>query len=129
VIARTGKPTTLSVRQVASQDEIALLRTELAAPPPVRPAPEDIENMRKDLVSRIEGPLMQAWPAGVASLVSYELGFTPEGTVARIRYTSRTPLDGATEEVLTRVLKAELKTDKLRLVLEREPLPRARRPK
>jgi uncharacterized hydrophobic protein (TIGR00271 family) len=125
VIARTGKQTTISVRQVASQDELALLRAAISAPPPPPPPPpRDLESIRKDLLSRMEQPLKGAWPSDLAMLVSYELGFGSQGIIVRIDYTSRVALDAGTQEVLTRVLRASLKADSLTLVLEREPVSR-----
>jgi uncharacterized hydrophobic protein (TIGR00271 family) len=133
VSARSGKPTTFSVRQVASQEEMDLLRERLAAPPPAPPpAPRDLESIRKDLVARIDAPLKEAWPSDAAPLLGYELGFTPEGMIVHVRYESRTAIDATVQEVLTRVLKARLKTDNLQVVMERQapaPPPRARRSK
>jgi len=67
VIARTGKATTISVRQVASQDELALLRQQMIAPPPP-PPPDGLESMRKELISRLDSPLKESWPAELAPL-------------------------------------------------------------
>ena len=130
MIARTGKPTTISVRQVASQDELALLKAAITAPPPAPPPPpQDLEGIRKDLLSRMEQPLKEAWPADLATLVSYELGFGPQGITVRIHYTSKTALDAGTQEVLTRVLRTKLKADNLELVLERDSPVRSRKAK
>ena len=77
----------------------------------------------------MEEPLKEAWPADSATLVSYELGFGPEGIIARIHYTSAKELDTGAQEVLTRVLKTKLKADNLQLVLERDLPARTRRTK
>ncbi len=128
VIARTGKQTTISVRQVASQDELALLKAAIAAPPPAPPPPpQDLEGIRKDLLSRMEQPLKEAWPADAATLVSYELGFGPQSIGVTIHYTSAKELDTGAQEVLTRVLRNKLKADNLQLVLERDLPPPSRR--
>ncbi|MGH9645304.1 MAG: hypothetical protein ACRD4E_00685, partial [Bryobacteraceae bacterium] len=130
VIARTGKQTTISVRQVASQDELALLKAAIAAPPPAPPPPpQDLEGIRKDLLSRLEPVLKEAWPADSAALVSYELGFGPHGISVTIHYSSAKELDTGAQEVLTRVLKTKLKADNLQLVLERDLPARSRRTK
>jgi uncharacterized hydrophobic protein (TIGR00271 family) len=128
IIQRTGKAAAITVRQVASQEELAVLRERLSQPPPPPPpAPRDLESIRKDLMSRIRGPLQEAWPADFAPLQGYQLGFTPDGIVVTLRYESRKTLDPATGEVLTRVLKTSLKTENLRLELERvPPSPRPR---
>ena len=128
VIARTGKPTNFVVRQVASQDEIALLKAEVSrpapAPPPPPAPPPTLASMREDLLARIEGPLKESWPENLGPLAGYEIGFTPDGTVVRIRYQSRNSIDSAAADVLTQVLKTRLKVDNLQLAMERETPPR-----
>jgi hypothetical protein len=127
VIARTGKATTFSVRQVASQDEIARLRAALT-PPPAPPPPQDLESIRNNLLARME-PLMESWPSDLADLESYELGFGPQGITVTVHYTSRAALDEGTREVLTRVLRKALETEGLEVVLEREPVSRSKKAK
>jgi len=63
---------------------------------------------------------MNIAPADAASLVSYELGFGPQGIGMTIHYTSATVLDPVAQEVLTRILRTKLKADHLQLVLERD---------
>lgn len=123
IIRRTGRNVSFTMRQVASQEELAVLRERLktpstpAAPPPA--LPKDLESMRKEALSRLEGPLKEAWPAEAAPLVGYELSFLPEGIRARLRYESHKPLDATTQEVLARVLRTRLKNETLSLELER----------
>jgi uncharacterized hydrophobic protein (TIGR00271 family) len=125
VLRRTGKEVNFYVRQVASEEELALLREGLRAPPaaPALPPapPPGIATLGKEAIGRMAGPLKQLWPAGAGELSGYELGFTPEETVLHIRYQAEKPLDQATEDVLSKAIAAQLKIDKLRLVLEREP--------
>ena len=122
VIARTGKATSFSIRQVASQDEIALLRAAITAPPPPPPPPpQDLESVRKDVLSRIEEPLKESWPSELASLAGYEIGFTSQGIAVRIRYAARAALDSGAQGVLQKVLRARLHTNNLDVLLEREP--------
>jgi uncharacterized hydrophobic protein (TIGR00271 family) len=123
IIRRTGKDATIIVRQVASQEELALLRDRLRPPAPLPAAPQDIEGMRKEAVARLEGPLKETWPSEAAALTGYELSFAPGGAVVRVRYESRKALDPTVEEVLTRVLRSRLRAQNLRVELLREPPP------
>jgi uncharacterized hydrophobic protein (TIGR00271 family) len=134
LLRRTGKEVRLTVRKVASEEELALLRQQLKRPAPVSPPPpQDLESIRADVVARLERPLKETWPAGAGELLGYEMGFTPEELLVRIRYQSATALDVTAQEILAKVLKSQLKVDKLRLEFEQEkpaPLPkqpRARR--
>jgi uncharacterized hydrophobic protein (TIGR00271 family) len=128
VSQRTGKSSTFTLRQVASQEEIALLKERLRPPPPPPPAPQDLESIRKDLVARLGGPLKQVWPEEAAPLTGFEIGLSEEGAVARIRYESRRPLEASTQEMLTRHLRAALKNETLRVELEQE-LPKRSPPR
>ena len=131
IIARTGKQANISARQVASQQELTMLREQLASPalaPP--PAPQDIESMRKELLSRLEAPLKEAWPAELPPFTEYGLTMTPQGFVVRIAYESRKSLDkraeGVLAQVLAQVLREKLKAQNLSVELERRT-PRALR--
>jgi uncharacterized hydrophobic protein (TIGR00271 family) len=123
LLKRTGKEASIAVQKVAADEELALLRESLrlaASPPP----PRTVEDLRTDMLARIEGPLREVWPSGNAELLAYEVGFTPEDVVVRVRYKSAEPLEPATEAVLANFLRGRIETEKLRLILEREPPPR-----
>jgi hypothetical protein len=84
-----------------------------------------MESMRTDVLDRLGPLLKESWPTDTTPLLGYELGFTPEDVVVRIRYESRKPMDTSAQEVLTKVLERRLQTPKLRLILEQErPSPR-----
>jgi hypothetical protein len=123
LLRRTGKEVTVAVRKVASDEELALLRERFRTPP-APPQPRDLNSMRAELVGRVERPLKEVWPAESAPLVSYEVGFTPEEILVRVRYISKTPLDATVEAMLTKVLQTRLNVAKLRLVLEQEAPPK-----
>jgi len=132
VIARTGKPATITVRQVASQDELALLRERLAAPPPVPaavPAPPTIDALRADFVARLTVPITESWPAALAELAGYDLELTSDDVLVRIRYVAKKAIDPDVASVLARVLQTRVGTDRLRVVLERVPAPPPRAPR
>jgi uncharacterized hydrophobic protein (TIGR00271 family) len=123
LLRRTGKEVSVQVRKVASEEELAMLRERFRTPPEP-PAPRDLDSMRAELVARLDGPLKEVWPAEQAEIVSYEVGFTPEETLVRVRYKANTALDAAAESMLTKVLRARLSAPALRLVLEHEPPPK-----
>lgn len=123
LLRRTGKDVTLTVRKVASEDELALLR-ERFRPAPAPPQPRDLNSMRTELVDRVGQPLKEMWPVEAAELLAYEVGFTPEETLVRVRYKSETPLEAAAESMLTKVLQLRLNAPNLRLILEQEAPPK-----
>jgi uncharacterized hydrophobic protein (TIGR00271 family) len=126
LLRRTGRDARIAIRKVASEEELALLRERFkqpAAPPLI----EDLNRVREDVMGRLGGPLKEIWPAGASPLVSYEMGFTPDDTVVRIRYEAAKPLDATAEQVLLNVLKLRLHINNLRLVLEQQPPPRPQR--
>jgi hypothetical protein len=96
------------VGKVASDEELALLRDRLRPPPPPAPPPQTLESMRAETLSRLEPVLKESWPGDTAPLVGYEIGFTPEDVVVRIRYESRRPMDTSVEEVLTKLFESRL---------------------
>lgn len=127
LLRRTGKEVNLMVRRVASEEELAVLRRQLKpAPPP--PVPQDLESVRTDVLTRLEAPLKEIWSPEAGEILSYELGFAPEGTVVRIRYRSSQPLDAASQQMLSNVLKKQLNVQALRvdLLLEKPASPPAR---
>jgi uncharacterized hydrophobic protein (TIGR00271 family) len=126
ITQRCGVPAQVTVRKVAGEQELALLRAELAQPPPPAAA-EDLDDVREELVSRLEAALADIWPSSAAALLSYEIGFDPSGVVVRARYKADQPLDGPTQEVLSGILRKALHAPDLRLVLEHEAPPKPRR--
>lgn len=123
LLRRTGRDASIQIRKVASEEELALLRERFKQPAPPPPV-EDLDSIRADVMARLEGPLKEIWPAESAPLLSYELGFTPEDSLVRVRYQAAKPLDPTAEQVLSNVLKSRLHIEKFRLVLEYQPPPR-----
>ena len=91
ILNRTGRDVELFVRKVAGEEELALLRERLKPAPPT--PIEDLDGVRRELVARLEQPLHEAWPAGSATLLGYELGFSPSGIVVRLRYQAPAALE------------------------------------
>ena len=130
LIRRTGKEVSLTVRKVASEEELALLRQQLKTAVPVPHPPQDLESLRADVTARLDRLLKETWPAGAGELLGYEIGFTPEELLVRIRYQSATPLDAIAQEILSKVLKAQLKVDKFRVEFQQEkPAPLPKKPR
>ena len=130
LLRRTGKEVSLTVRKVASEEELALLRQQLKTAVPVPPPPQDLESLRADVTARLDRPLKETWPDGAGELLGYEMGFTPEELLVRIRYQSATPLDATAQEILSKVLRAQLKADKFRLEFQQEkPAPLPKKPR
>ena len=130
LLRRTGKEVSLTVRKVASEEELALLRQQLKTAVPVPPPPQDLESLRADVTARLDRLLKETWPAGAGELLGYEMGFTPEELLVRIRYQSATALDATAQEILAKVLQVELKVDKLRLEFQQEkPAPLPKKPR
>jgi uncharacterized hydrophobic protein (TIGR00271 family) len=116
ILKRTGKDADLFVRKVAGEEELALLRERLrpTAPPPV----QDLQTTGAEVLARLQQPLQEVWPADSATLQSYEIGFTPNGTVVHLRYKAEAPLDASVAQILEKVLKTQLHVDTLHLELE-----------
>jgi len=125
LMRRTGREVTVAVRKVASEQELASLRERFRTPQ-APPPPHDLSFIRSELVARLEQPLKEVWPTESASLLSYEIGFTPEDVLARVRYKADTALDANAVAMLTKVLQTRLNIPRLRLVLEQEMPPRPR---
>lgn len=124
ILRRTGRDVNLQVRHVAGEEELARLRESLRSPVPP-PALADVDSLRAELMSRLEQPLKAAWPAETGALQSYELGFTPQQVLVRIKYQAPKPFDASFEQVMSNVLKSALQVEKLELVLEHEYPPKA----
>jgi uncharacterized hydrophobic protein (TIGR00271 family) len=119
ITKRTGRDVDLFVRKVAGEEELALLRERLK--PAASAPPADLDSVRRDLVARLEQPLLEAWPADTAKLLGYELGFGPSGVAVRLRYQSRSALDEAVANVLRNLLQSRLRVHELRLEMDWVP--------
>jgi len=120
VLRRTGRDVKISVRKVASDEELAQLRQNIARPAPV---PLDLASIRADLTARLANPLKEIWPADTAPLLSSEIGFDADSTVIRLSYQAARPLDPTAEQIISNLLKARLKIANLRLILDQQKPP------
>ncbi len=126
ILRRTGRDVNLQIRHVAGEEELARLRESLQSPA-APPALADVEEVRADLMGRLEGPLKKVWPAEAGTLQAYELGFTPQQVLVRIKYQAPKPFDASFEQTMSNVLKSALQLEKLDLILEHQYPPRAPR--
>lgn len=130
LLRRTGKPVELTVRRVASADELRVLRETLAtrSRPQVDPY-ADLEALNAGMVMRAEKALAEVWPAESAPRENAEVVFEPAGPKLRVRYKAARDLDAAAVEAVTKALQAKLANSKLRLETVREAPVRAGRQK
>jgi hypothetical protein len=130
LIRRTGREATISVRKIAGEEELALLREQLktSTPPPAPPPPATLQEIQAKLLPRLDGPLKEAWPSAEIPLLGYELGFTNQEILVRIRYQAAKPLEKSSEEIMANLLRARLEVPNLNLILENEkPAPPSRK--
>ncbi|MCW5965662.1 MAG: DUF389 domain-containing protein [Bryobacterales bacterium] len=104
ILKRTGRDVDLFVRKVAGDDELLRLQERLSSPRVAR----DLEEVRLEMVARLEGPLQEVWPSDLADLKGYELGFQRDGVVVRVRYQSKAAFDEVTTRMLSRLLQNRL---------------------
>ena len=71
----------------------------------------------KELTSRLGTALAEYWPAGV-DLKQYELAFSKDNSVVRLRYKSPAPLDEPAKEMITRLLRSHLDAPDLKIEFE-----------
>ncbi len=104
ILRRTGRDVDLFVRKVAGDDELVRLQERLATPRAMR----NLEDVRRESIDRLEGPLLEVWPKELAVLKGYELGFQREGVVVRVRYQAKSAFDEVTSTMLRRLLQNRL---------------------
>lgn len=104
VLKRTGRDVDLFVRKVAGDEELLRLQERLSSPRVAR----DLEELRREMVARLEGPLQEVWPNDLADLKGYELGFQRDGVVVRVRYQAKAAFDEVTTRMLRKLLQNRL---------------------
>lgn len=119
--ARTNREASLTVRQVASQEELVQLRQGIGGQAAQSTAVKSLEAFRAELMGRLDRPLEELWPTDHAQVVSTEIGFDARGAVLRILYQAEEDFSEASRDVLRRGMAAELGDPRLRLELERAP--------
>ncbi len=129
LLRRTGKSVDLTVRRVASADELRLLRESLATR--TRPAAQDpyadLDAVSAQIVMRAEKTLAEVWPAESAPRENAEIVFETAGPKLVVRYTAAKELEAATVEAITKSVQAKPGNAKVRLECIRQSPVRARR--
>ncbi len=121
---RCGRRVLISVASIASQSELAELMLRFSAPsqpPPIAPA--SLEDIRHEVITRIQPVLAGIWPT-VAPLQGFDLGFDSTGMVLTVRYTSDHEIGNISEDILARELQEKLGAPTISLVAQRVPQPR-----
>jgi len=116
---RTGKLSSIQVRQVANEEELVSLREHMRSPlavPP--PPPPTIKTLFTSIRPMVDEPLQAVWPADAAQLIGYEFGFGKDGPVLRLSYKSPRAFDSASQEAILRSLRRELALENLTTVFE-----------
>ena len=113
LMMRTGKEATITVRRIAAEEELAMLRSELSRPvpapaPPPPPPPPTLDALRTDLMARLETPLKEIWPSEVAALDNYDLVLTADGIVVNVNYRAARDLDGVFAQTVAQYLQRQL---------------------
>jgi uncharacterized membrane protein len=127
LLRTTGREARLTVRRVAGEEELAILREGLADE--AASHPQDLQTLQADLTARLQQALTEFWPEDWACLKDYELGFRPSDIVVRIVYESEQPFDATAQDVLAKALGARLSVAKLALVLNHAgPSPKPQEP-
>ena len=119
IVRRTGRNAHISVRQIADQAEIARLREGLQGPASP-PAPQSLDNIRDDVVRRLDGAMKEVWPADLP-LKGYEMGFAQDAIAVRIRFEGPEALPAMAQDILARSLQSRLGLSSLRLIVENTP--------
>ncbi len=121
ILMRTGREARLNVRRVAGEEELVRLREGLTRERPA--ALQDINEIRADLVARVQRPMDELWPEKRACLISYEVGLSPTGVVVRLVYEANDDLSREVLEVLERGLKARLGLEAVHLIAINDAVP------
>jgi hypothetical protein len=128
---RCARKVVLSVASIASQSELAELMQRFSTPAQPAPvAPESLQDIHHDVITRVQPALAGIWPAE-APLQDFDLEFNSTGMVLTVLYKSDHELGKISEDILTRELQEKLGAPAISLVAQRvrEPRKRARKAK
>ncbi len=122
LLRTTGKNVDLTVRRVASADELRLLREALATRGrPNAPDPyADLDALSAQMVMRAEKTLAEVWPAESAPRKNAEIVFETRGPKLVVKYTAAKDLEAAAIEAIRKAVQAKPGNAKLRIECIRE---------
>jgi len=122
LLRTTGKSVDLTVRRVASADELRVLREALATRS--RPATQDpyadLDALSAQMVMRAEKTLAEVWPAESAPRKNAEIVFETQGPKLVVRYTAARDLEPAAIEAISKAIQSKPGSAKLRIECVRE---------
>jgi uncharacterized hydrophobic protein (TIGR00271 family) len=122
---RTGANAKIQIQEVASRSELADLLGRITAPvQPVAAKPIAMTQIQEDALTQMKTSLTAIWPSDTP-LLSYELGFSPDGPVVHLQYQARSALDQFSTAMLQRSLQRQLGLADLKVDLERVSPSRA----
>jgi len=127
LIRQTGRNVEIAVQEVASKSDLQRLLERMSTPRPAPlplPPPPTVAALGRQALDIIGPVLQRDWPAAELPLVGYELAFSAEGPVLRIRYQAVRDLQPEAAAVLRSVLRDQLEAPALALDLIRQPPPR-----
>jgi len=131
LLRTTGKSVDLTVRRVASADELRVLREALATRS--RPATQDpyadLDALSAQMVMRVEKTLAEVWPAESAPRKNAEIVFETQGPKLVVRYTAARDLEPAAIEAISKAIQSKPGSAKLRIECVREAPARPKRQK
>lgn len=121
---RSGFRAQMSVASIASQSELAELMQRLSAPAPAPPppAPKTLNEIRGDLMQRIQPVVEGIWPPE-APLQSFDVSFAPSGIAVDAVYASPRDLGKIPLELIQNQLRDKLAVPDLVLNAKRIPHP------
>jgi uncharacterized hydrophobic protein (TIGR00271 family) len=126
LVRRTSKNATIAVRKVVDDADLAVLRERIGTMSLPAEVPSSLDALKKEYVSRIDGPLRESWPSEAATLTGFQVILTNDKTVVQSSYTADRPLAPEVATVLTAVLRRTLNTNDVEIELRRdEPEPPA----
>ncbi len=116
---RTGSKASIQIQEVASRSELSDLVGRLAPrPEPVAPKPLTMETLGSDVLAQIKPVVDEIWPADTP-ILSWELGFSPDGPVAHFRYESKSDMEPFSIALLQQTLQSRLGLHNLRVETQR----------
>jgi len=115
---KTGKTTSIQVRQVANEEELISLRERFRTPVP-QPAPTpSLKLMASTLPGLVDEPIRAVWPREAAELIAYEIGFNKDAIVVHFTHLSPKPFDSPAQEAVRNGLRRALNTENLNTVFD-----------
>jgi uncharacterized hydrophobic protein (TIGR00271 family) len=128
---RSGRRTSISVQEVASESELAELVARLQAPEPAPPpaVEKSLEEVRQETLARVTPVLTRVWPPE-APLQKFDVAFNSTGLAINALYHADKDIGELALSVITRTLRDQLKTPTLVVTTTRmqnaRPLPKKR---